>query len=348
LQGFDGVAFQYDDNGNTIEKNDNGNITKYFFNIEDRMVRVEDGAGVLIATYYYDPFGRRLWKEIDAIRTYFVYSNEGLVGEYGENGMEIKSYGYTPGSIWTTDPLFLKEEGHYYFYQNNHLGIPQKVTAVNGAAVWSAVHTSFGEADINPASTVTNNLRFAGQYYDQETRLHYNYNRYYDSRTGRYLRTDPIGFDGGINLYVYALSNPGSLTDPRGLICGSGLLDLIVPDAPSDFDFSAACMWHDECYGRCPKTGTNTSWGAKSQCDRGFHNRMRRICRTSYGGNRRCLSWADKYHWGVSRNSLAEEVFLEAQENCPGCEQLRERFNDFIDRQTAELGTKPIIIIYFD
>ena len=86
LQGYDGVTFQYDANGNTIEKNDNGNITKYFYNIEDRLVRVEDGAGTVIATYYYDPFGRRLWKEVDEIRTYFVYSDEGLVGEYDASG----------------------------------------------------------------------------------------------------------------------------------------------------------------------------------------------------------------------------------------------------------------------
>ena len=47
LQGYDGVMFLYDANGNTIEKNDNGNITKYFYNIEDRLVRVEDGTGTV-------------------------------------------------------------------------------------------------------------------------------------------------------------------------------------------------------------------------------------------------------------------------------------------------------------
>ena len=65
------MTFRYDANGNTIEKNDNGKITKYFYNIEDRMVRVEDRAGAVIATYYYDPFGRRLWKEVDASSDFF-------------------------------------------------------------------------------------------------------------------------------------------------------------------------------------------------------------------------------------------------------------------------------------
>ena len=199
------MTFQYDVNGNTIEKNDNGNITKYFYNIEDRLVRVEDGAGAVIATYYYDPFGRRLWKEVDEIRTYFVYSDEGLVGEYDEGGAQIRSYGYKPGSKWTTDPLFFKENGQYYFYQNDHLGTPQKITSVSGAEVWSAKYNAFGGTDIEVTSMVTNNLRFAGQYFDEEIGIHYNRHRYYDPKVGRYLKSDPFGLQGGINLFSYSM-----------------------------------------------------------------------------------------------------------------------------------------------
>ena len=57
----------------------------------------------------------------------------------------------------------------------------------------------------------------AGQYYDQETGLHYNYHRYYDPKSGRYLTPDPIGLAGGINLYAYAYNNPVNLIDPFGL-----------------------------------------------------------------------------------------------------------------------------------
>jgi RHS repeat-associated protein len=60
-------------------------------------------------------------------------------------------------------------------------------------------------------------LRFPGQYFDEETRLHYNWHRYYDPSTGRYLTPDPIGLGGGINPYVYVQNDPVNLVDPEGL-----------------------------------------------------------------------------------------------------------------------------------
>jgi len=213
LGGYDHVSYVYDANGNLTNKTSEANPTNYIYDVEDRLVRVEDGDGV-VATYYYDPFGRRLWKEVDGTRTYFLYSDEGLIGEYDSTGNEIKTYGWTPDSIWGTDPLFQKIGDYYYFYQNDHLGTPQKLIGTNGLVVWAGVYDSFGNCQIEVAG-ITNNLRFAGQYYDQETGLHYNWLRYYDPGTGRYLRTDPFGE--GLNLYVYCFGNPLNWVDPYGL-----------------------------------------------------------------------------------------------------------------------------------
>ncbi len=61
-------------------------------------------------------------------------------------------------------------------------------------------------------------FRFPGQYFDNETGLHYNLSRYYDPELGRYLETDPIGQAGGLNLYAYAGADPVNALDPFGLV----------------------------------------------------------------------------------------------------------------------------------
>jgi RHS repeat-associated protein len=60
-------------------------------------------------------------------------------------------------------------------------------------------------------------LRFPGQYFDRETNLAYNYHRDYDSGTGRYMQSDPVGPDAGVNTYAYGVGNPTLYIDPDGL-----------------------------------------------------------------------------------------------------------------------------------
>ena len=108
----------------------------------------------------------------------------------------------------------------WYFFINDHLGTPQKIVDSSGQVVWAGFYQPFGKSWAYPAD-ITNNFRFPGQYYDAETGLHYNWHRYYDPDTGRYITADPIGLEGGVNLYAYVMNNPIILADPTALILKS-------------------------------------------------------------------------------------------------------------------------------
>jgi RHS repeat-associated protein len=112
-----------------------------------------------------------------------------------------------------------------YYLHTDHLQTPRIATNSTQQAVWRWEGNAFG--DTAPTGTATINLRFAGQYYDAESGLHYNWNRYYDPKLGRYITSDPIGLRGGLNTYLYT-NNPLVETDPLGLMGSRG----VTPSTP--------------------------------------------------------------------------------------------------------------------
>ena len=123
-----------------------------------------------------------------------------------------------------------------------------------------------------------------GQYFDSETRLHYNYFRDYDPGIGRYVKSDPIGLEGGLNTYAYVLSQPLTQVDPQGL-ANSGSWQKprnprpLFHDSPCGaeggtkfpaFGFGRACDKHDRCYEKC---GAN-----RLSCDLDFCSNLQKSC----------------------------------------------------------------------
>ncbi|MGJ7501125.1 RHS repeat-associated core domain-containing protein [Variovorax sp. ZT5P49] len=187
-------------------------------------------------------FFTKLWSpsttQAEQLGYAYVYDEQGTliaeVGSGGTNSAGQSQYVYLPTGNGPM-PIAAVINGTTYAIHSDHLNTPRKLTNVDGQAVWQWGYSAFGEdkpttaknrfANLdtapNPGTTsiseVKFNLRYPGQYADEESGLFYNYFRSYDSRTGRYSQPDPIGLDGGWNRFGYVDGNPLALTDPLGL-----------------------------------------------------------------------------------------------------------------------------------
>lgn len=226
-RGYRGHGHKY---GHTKDKHGNKpkDIESRAFAYDSRnrntSITIHDGRGRDAKTfrYAYNAMGQRVAKD----GFHFIYDLAGnLIAEKGNGGW--KDYIYV-GSM----PVAMIENNQVYYIHTDHLGAPQKVTDTRQKIVWDRVAEPFGETmqilgpvndnrgrNAQPtrgSTTVTLNLRFPGQYHDEETGLDYNYFRTYDPTVGRYTQSDPIGLAGGLNTFGYAVQNPVNFVDPNG------------------------------------------------------------------------------------------------------------------------------------
>jgi RHS repeat-associated protein len=210
--------YDYDAFGNLIrERRGRGHalITEYRYDCQHRLIGITQPNGQT-ASYRYDPFGRRISKTVDGLTTEFFWQGDKLIAEH--HAERHRTYLYEPDSF---RPLVLLEgfgpqDTNAFHYQLDHLGTPQELTEPDGEIVWSAHYRAYGQISRLDKGKIDNPLRFQGQYFDQESGLHYNRHRYYNPDIGRYLTPDPVKLAGGINAYLYA-PNPTGWVDPLGL-----------------------------------------------------------------------------------------------------------------------------------
>ncbi|MDO1016960.1 TreTu family toxin, partial [Salmonella enterica] len=201
------------------------------WNAQGQLTRVISGN---TETHYgYDALGRRTRKatygrhtgHTARSRTDFVWEGFRLLQEnVQQQGWRTYLYDaeqpYTPVASVTGRG----ESRQVWYYHTDVTGTPQEVTAADGTLVWAGYIRGFGEnaADIsNSGAYFHQPLRLPGQYFDDETGLHYNLFRYYAPECGRFVSQDPIGLRGGLNLYQYA-PNPLKYIDPLGLTATVG------------------------------------------------------------------------------------------------------------------------------
>lgn len=271
---YAGTHFAYDERGNLTARTHNGERTEFGWNSLGRMVTaVNRGMQV---TYAYDALGRRImkrtepqvsdtesgsdWRDAERQRltqerdyglTLYGWDGDTLAYETSWEKRETTHYVYEPGSftplLQATGPAILHPNGmpppaELAYYHCDQIGTPQELTDEVGEVAWRAWYRAWGEArevlsDSARKAGIASPLRFAGQYYDPETGLHYNRHRYYDPGIGRFISKDPIGLMGGINLYQY-VPNPTQWIDPLGL----APTWKVAKNSPIPFKIAKACF----------------------------------------------------------------------------------------------------------
>ncbi|OQX00570.1 MAG: hypothetical protein BWK73_48095 [Thiothrix lacustris] len=244
---FETQAFQYDPNGNRTATTDNGNTTAYGVAANSNRLtqigstaQVQDANGNLLndgthiytynaqnrlasvdgtTAYSYNADDQRVKKTVPTGTTLYAWDNDRIIGEYTTaNGAAQQA---TETVYFGNTPVAVVQNGNIYRIHADQIDTPRVITDTVGKTVWAWDSKPFGETlpDEDPDKdglTLHYSQRFPGQTFDTETGLHYNFHRDYNPATGRYVQSDPIGLDGGMNSFGYVGGNPLARTDLRG------------------------------------------------------------------------------------------------------------------------------------
>ncbi|WP_158887001.1 RHS repeat-associated core domain-containing protein, partial [Amycolatopsis anabasis] len=207
----------------------------YEWNADDRLVGVVTPNGTRWR-YTYDALGRRTSKQRLSAQDGSVEERVDFVWDGGVLAEQIESSGRNITWDWepsNTRPLTqtCRRIGRdtpqsaideaFYSIVTDVIGTPKELIDPAGEVAWRANTTLWGRSRDEGAESALMPLRFPGHYFDPETGMNYNYHRYYDATTGRYVSNDPLGLRPALNPHAY-VQNPTGWTDQFGLTPAPG------------------------------------------------------------------------------------------------------------------------------
>ncbi|MBZ0330987.1 RHS domain-containing protein, partial [Halomonas sp. ANAO-440] len=224
---LNGTRYRYDGAGNLIERQQpNGERLTLGYDGANRLVHLIQASELGYtreASYRYDGLGRRISKTVrdtngTTATTHYGWDGDRIVRE--ENDSQRTTVVYEPGSFV---PMLRIDEAQHSgeterrlsAFITDALGTPLRLVTPQGETLWHAQPHDWAAVTDEQGNT-PQPIRFQGQWHDEESGLYYNRHRYYDPQQGRYISQDPIGLNGGTNLYGY-VTNPTGMVDPLGL-----------------------------------------------------------------------------------------------------------------------------------
>lgn len=207
-------AYAYDAEGNLTQRTRkaDGAVTRYHWDAENRLTRVDTPEGV--TSFAYDGLGRRITKVNPAGEEHYIYDSDAILFAFRPDGSLLRRYLHGPE---IDEPLRVTKDGHDLFLGADALGSVIHAFDAQRQIVERRSYAPFGQWQGAASAEPATPYAFTGREQDSATGLYYYRARYYDPTAGIFLSEDPSRFAAAdSNLRRYVFNNPPRIRDPTG------------------------------------------------------------------------------------------------------------------------------------